>query len=221
MFIDMENTLSIPVALLAQGPLRIDGVTYYRHGNKVRACKSQRGPRKVRREGEEESSNRFTEVRKMWRIYRRAIGDLPIWRVMAKETGGNKSDSLFHSQNGGCFRPGMGVWAFPTFCFSVGTLDAPVITGAVREGWSVTLNWENDIDRPKAGNSDRVYVGYFYDTEPRAPQMLSCWGACRGDGTVTVDIPSAGQPDGTRLHLYLFFGNEMSNRFSPSGYVEV
>ena len=87
MFIDMENTLSIPVALLAQGPLRIDGVTYYRHGNKVRACKSQRGPRKVRREGEEESSNRFTEVRKMWRIYRRAIGDLPIWRVMAKETG--------------------------------------------------------------------------------------------------------------------------------------
>ena len=58
MFIDMENTLSIPVALLAQGPLRIDGVTYYRHGNKVRACKSQRGPRKVRREGEEESSNR-------------------------------------------------------------------------------------------------------------------------------------------------------------------
>lgn len=52
MFIDMENTLSIPVALLAQGPLRIDGVTYYRHGNKVRACKSQRGPRKVRREGE-------------------------------------------------------------------------------------------------------------------------------------------------------------------------
>ena len=73
MFIDMENTLSIPVALLAQGPIRIDGVTYYRHGNKVRACRSQRGPKKVRQEGEEESSSRFTEVRKMWRIYRRAI----------------------------------------------------------------------------------------------------------------------------------------------------
>ena len=59
----MENTLSIPVALLAQGPIRIDGVTYYRHGNKVRACRSQRGPKKGRQEGEEESSNRFTEVR--------------------------------------------------------------------------------------------------------------------------------------------------------------
>lgn len=99
---------------------------------------------------------------------------------MAKETGVNKSDSLFHSQNGGCFRPGMGVWAFPTFCFSVGTLDAPVITGAVREGWSVTLNWENDIDRPKAGNSDRVYVGYFYDTEPSCPANVVLLGSLPG-----------------------------------------
>ena len=113
----MENTLSIPVALLAQGSIRIDGITYYRHGNKVRACKSRRSPKKTRTEGEEESSSRFTEARKMWRIYRRAIGDLPIWKLMAKEMGINKSDSLFHSQNGGCFRPGEGVWAFPTFRF--------------------------------------------------------------------------------------------------------
>ena len=83
----MENTLSIPVALLAQGPLRIDGVTYYRHGNKVRACKSQRGPRKVRREGEEESSNRFTEVRKMWRIYRRAVGTYRYGGLWPKKRG--------------------------------------------------------------------------------------------------------------------------------------
>ena len=95
----MENTLSIPVALLAQGSIRIDGITYYRHGNKVRACKSRRSPKKTRTEGEEESSSRFTEARKMWRIYRRAIGDLPIWKLMAKEMGINKSDSLFHSQN--------------------------------------------------------------------------------------------------------------------------
>ena len=51
--------MSIPVALLVQGPLRIDGVTCYRHDNKVRACKSQRGRKKERQEGEEESSNRF------------------------------------------------------------------------------------------------------------------------------------------------------------------
>ena len=51
--------MSIHVDLLVQGPLRIDGVTCYRHGNKVRACKSQRGRKKERQEGEEESSNRF------------------------------------------------------------------------------------------------------------------------------------------------------------------
>ena len=87
-------------------------------------------------------------------------------------------------------------------------------------GKQIDVKWEDDIDRPKAGNSDRVYVGYFYDTQPRAPQMVSCLGACRRDGRVIVDVPSAGQPDGTRLHLYLFFGNKMSSRFSPSEYVE-
>ena len=217
----MENTLSIPVALLAQGSIRIDGITYYRHGNKVRACKSRRSPKKTRTEGEEESSSRFTEARKMWRIYRRAIGDLPIWKLMAKEMGINKSDSLFHSQNGGCFRPGEGVWAFPTFRFSTGTLDAPVITSVTREGWSVTLNWENDIDCPKASVSDQVYVGYFYGTLPRAPQMITCFNSFRGDGKVTVDIPAAKQPEGTPLHLYLFFGNKDSTRFSPSVYAGV
>ena len=55
--------MSIPVALLVQGPLRIDGVTCYRHDNKVRACKSQRGRKKERQEGEEESSNRFLPER--------------------------------------------------------------------------------------------------------------------------------------------------------------
>ena len=157
----------------------------------------------------------------MWRVYRRAIGDLSIWRIMAKEMGVNKSDALFHSLNGGCFRPGVGVWAFPVFRFSVGTLDAPAITSAGREGWSVTLSWENDIDRPKASVTDQVFVGYFYDTQPRAPQMIACFNVCRGDGGVTVNIPPAGQPEGTLLHLYLFFGNEVLDRFSPSAYASI
>lgn len=80
----MENTLSIPVALLAQGSIRIDGITYYRHGNKVRACKSRRSPKKTRTEGEEESSSRFTEARKMWRIYRLC----PSWGFTDMETHG-------------------------------------------------------------------------------------------------------------------------------------
>lgn len=217
----MDRTSPVLRSLLSHGPIRIDGVTYFLQGGQVRACKSKRGPKKTRTENEKKSSNRFTEIRKMWRVYRRAIGELPIWSVWARETGAPKSDTLFHSVNGNCFRPGEGVWAFPTFRFSMGTLDAPVITSAERNGWQVTLRWENDIDCPKASASDQVYIGYFYGTLPRSPQFICCTNIRRSDSRVTVEIPSAKQPEGTPLHLYLFFGNENPNRFSPSEYAGV
>ena len=217
----MDKTSPLLLALLSNGPVRMDGVTFYRHGNNVRICKSKRGPKKSRSEREVQSSNQFSEVRKMWRVYRRATGGLPVWKIWAKETHAAKSDSAFHSINGGCLRPGEGVWAFPTFRFSMGTLEAPVITDATRDGWTVTLRWENDSDRPKASASDQVYLGYFYATQPRSPQMIACPGTHRGDGGVTVEIPAAGQPAGTPLHLYLFFGNVNPDRFSPSEYVVI
>ena len=217
----MDKISPLFLALLANGPVRLDGVTYYLHNGKPRACKSKRGSRQYRTEEEEKSSNRFTEVRKMWRIYRRAIGTLPVWRVMAREMGVAKSDALFHSTNGSCFRPGEGVWAFPTFRFSVGTLDAPVITSVKRDKWKVTIQWENNVDCTKIRLSDQVYLGYFYDTLSRSPQFMGNIDAHRADGEITVTIPSVEQPDGTPLHLYLFFGNEKQERFSPSEYVEV
>jgi len=208
-------------ALLANGPIRIDGISYYMHGNSVRACKSKRAPRKSRTEGEKASSSRFTEVRKIWKVYRLATGALPIWKIWAKETGAAKSDTLFHSVNGGCFRPGEGLWAFSTFRFSMGTLDAPVITMAERNGWTVTIRWENGVDCPKASSSDRVYLGFFYGSQLRAPQFIGNLPARRGDGEVTIEIPPARQPDGIPLHLYLFFGNENPDRFSPSEYIAI
>lgn len=217
----MDKTSALLKALLASGPLKLDGVTYYMQGGRVRSCKSKRGEKKSRSEGEKNSSNRFTEVRKMWRVYRRAIGGLPIWKIWARETNSPKSDTLFHSVNGGCFRPGEGVWAFPTFRFSMGTLEAPVITSTERNGWTITLRWENDVDCPKASASDKVYLGYFYGTLPRSPQFMGNINAHRADGEITVTIPAADQPDGTPLHLYLFFGNEKQDRFSPSEYIEV
>lgn len=155
----------------------------------------------------------------MWRVYRRAIGDLAIWQIASRTMGFSKSDACFHSLNGGCLRPGEGVWAFKTFTFSVGTLDKSVITSVEREGWSVMITWENGMDRPKAGSTDRVYVGYFYDTLPRSPGLITATTVCRGDGQVEVRIPPVGQPEGTLLHLYLFFGSEKGDRFSPSVYV--
>ena len=217
----MDRNSSLLAALLTNGPLKMDGVTFYLYGGTVRKCKSKRGPKKSRTEGEEKSSSQFTEVRKMWRIYRRATGELPIWRAWARATGIAKSDSAFHSVNGGCLRPGKGVWAFPTFRFSMGTLEAPVITDVARDGWTVTLRWENDADRPKASASDQVFVGYFYDTLRRSPCLLRDIPARRGDESVTIEIPSGDQPEGTPLHLYLFFGDSELARFSPSEYTQV
>ena len=103
----------------------------------------------------------------------------------------------------------------------MGTLEAPVITNSERNGWTVTLNWENGIDCPKASASDQVFVGYFYDTLRRSPCLLRDIPARRGDEGVTIEIPSGDQPEGTPLHLYLFFGDSELARFSPSEYTQV
>ncbi len=86
----MDTTSPLFLALLANGPIKMDGYTYFLYGGKIRKCKSKRGPRKSRTEGERQTTDRFTETRKMWKIYRRAIKDLPIWRVEARARGSLK-----------------------------------------------------------------------------------------------------------------------------------
>lgn len=72
----MDITSPLFLAILANGPVKADGYTYFLYGGKVRKCKSTRGPRKSRTEGEKQTTDRFTEARKMWKIYKRAIGGL-------------------------------------------------------------------------------------------------------------------------------------------------
>ena len=154
----------------------------------------------------------------MWKVYRLATAELPIWSVMAREVGMAKSDALFHRMNGACFRSGEGVWSFPTFQFSTGTLEMPVLTAVRREGWTVELEWAADGELGPSRAADRVYVGYFFGTLPRSPLMVEAVGVRRRDGRAVVEIPPVGQPDGTPLHLYVFFGSEANDRFSPSAY---
>ena len=62
----MDITSPLFLALLANGPVKADGYTYFLYGGKARKCKSSRGPRKSRTEGEKQTTDRFTEARKMW-----------------------------------------------------------------------------------------------------------------------------------------------------------
>ena len=181
--------------VLSGGPVRMDGTTFYLHGGKVRVCSSRRAKRKERTEGEKLSSDRFTEVRKMWRVFRRVFGELEVWRVAAREAGKARGDTLFHALNGGCIRPGEGVWAWSAFSFAAGSLDKA------------------------AGAGDAVYVGYFYEGMGRTPGLVCAEGARREDCRARVAVPDGGMPEGTALHLYLFFGNKAGTRFSPSVYV--
>ena len=42
----MDITSPLFLALLANGPVKADGYTYFLYGGKARKCKSSRGPRK-------------------------------------------------------------------------------------------------------------------------------------------------------------------------------
>ena len=124
----MGRSSLLKVLLSSSGAVRVEGYTYFMRGGKLVVMKSKRDKQRQRTELQEASSARFTEARKMWKVYRLATAELPIWSVMARETGAVKSDALFHRVNGACFRPGEGVWTFPTFQFSTGTLEPPVVT---------------------------------------------------------------------------------------------
>ncbi len=215
----MKNTSVLAKVLLEERPLRMDGVTYFLHNGRISACPSRRGRYKRMSDKVVEASNRFGEVRKFWSIYRMAVSDLPVWKVMARETGRMRGDLLFHSVNGGYIDPGKGVSEFDRFKFAVGVLDAPKVTEVKRNGWEISIIWENGREWAKAGGDDVAYLGYFYGTQPRAPRMLPLDNICRAESRLQVTVPDGGEPEDTDLHLYLFFGSRKGDRFSSSVYV--
>ena len=117
---------------------------------------------------------------------------------------------------------------------AAGSLDKAAGVEARREGWEVELAWEAADYSRKAGAGDAVYVGYFYAGMGRTPGLVRVEGARREDCRARVVVPDGGMPEGTALHLYLFFGkmpegtalhlylffgNKAGTRFSPSVYV--
>ena len=140
----MGRSSLLKVLLSSSGAVRVEGYTYFMRGGKLVVMKSKRDKQRQRTELQEASSARFTEARKMWKVYRLATAEF---------------DALFHRVNGACFRPGEGVWTFPTFQFSTGTLEPPVVTAVRRDGWSVELEWAVEEEIAPSRAKDRVYVG--------------------------------------------------------------
>ena len=114
--------------------LRVGGVTYYVRDGKLMACASRRGKRKGRTEAEQAVTSRFAEVQRLWKVYRLATGNLPVWQTAARELGAHRGNTLFMRMNSGCVRAGEGVWAFDGFRFATGSMDVPLLRGARRVG---------------------------------------------------------------------------------------
>ena len=135
------NAVTLPTVLCGQR-LRIGGITYYMQSGKLRACASKRGKRPSATAKEVRARGAFAAVRKLWSMYRRALGGLEIWRVAAREAGGGKADSLFHSMNAATIDAEGQVWAFAAFRFSAGSLAMPVLRAVERAGRTVHVHGE-------------------------------------------------------------------------------
>lgn len=207
--------------IMAGKRLRVGGITYYMRDGQLMACASRRGKRTRRSAAERAAAERFAEVQRLWKVWRRATGDLPVWRVAAREAGAHRGNALFTKLNAGCVRAGEGVWAFDGFRFATGSMDVPLLRGARREGVWVTLEWERGEDAGGARWSDRVYVGFFSGTDARSPGMAACGEAVRGDGRAVAVLPLEAGEEDAEAHLYLFFGAADGSRFSPSVYVRL
>ena len=188
------NAVTLPTVLCGQR-LRIGGITYYMQSGKLRACASKRGKRPSATAKEVRARGAFAAVRKLWSMYRRALGGLEIWRVAAREAGGGKADSLFHSMNAATIDAEGQVWAFAAFRFSAGSLAMPVLRAVERAGRTVR-----------------------YGTAPGSPCLLEVAGVARADGAAEFAVPASGEPEDAALHLYFFFASPDGSRFSPSVY---
>ena len=211
------NAVTLPTVLCGQR-LRIGGITYYMQSGKLRACASKRGKRPSATAKEVRARGAFAAVRKLWSMYRRALGGLEIWRVAAREAGGGKADSLFHSMNAATIDAEGQVWAFAAFRFSAGSLAMPVLRAVERAGRTVRVEWEEHAGCVAANGADRLYVGYFYGTAPGSPCLLEVAGVARADGAAEFAVPASGEPEDAALHLYFFFASPDGSRFSPSVY---
>lgn len=212
-----------------KGRWRVGGITYYYMAGKLVRC----GSKKTRlREGkkkdgtplvatpeQEKARAVFKMMVSLKRYYFKQIKGLPVWDLVPGEEGQNRLAKFHHANSEACDE--RGVANYPAFRFSVGRLFRPVNIRASREGWVITVTWENREDRESSRLSDWLRVGYFYDSFPRSPRLLPEVVAKRGDCQAKFSIPDSGLPVTEVLHLYLFFSRRDRIAFSTSKHLRV
>lgn len=157
---------------------------------------------------------------RFWAVFRDVLGDIQVWQLAAHAIN-LRPNNLFYMFNHPYLAAGIGVVNFMAFWFSIGLLALPDDMFARREGRTVTLMWSNYSTSGGCSPDDELVLGYFYDSNPEAPQVIRDTKARRKDGWMRVDIPVNNDPEGETLHIYPFFCSKDMLRFSRNYYFKI
>ena len=207
---------------------KMDGITYYFKAGKLCQCKSRNprlregrkkdGRKLVKTSAQEKSIAVFRMMVYLKRYYFQQITGIPVWDMAPGVAGQTRLTKFHHANAEACDERGLA--NYPAFRFSVGPLFRPVNARADRQGWVISVVWENREDRELSRASDWLRVGYFYDSYPTSPRLFPGVVAreeCRAEFT----IPDSGLASTETLHLYLFFSRQDKVAFSESTYLRV
>lgn len=210
----------------------INGETRYLKNGVECRCASKR-PRSAQEKAEakeretdehKEQEALFTTVVFTLKALFRQLGEWETWNSFARKltiTGWILCNKL----NNSCCDVN-GVRNFRAFVFSLGWLANPLYTRLSRQGWTVTLEWEDRCHRRANRGTDRLMIGYFYHSYANAPQVIVDTGATRADGRVEFTLPSKGfdgeaLPADEVVHVYPFFTRPDRSDSSRSLYFRV
>lgn len=168
----------------------------------------------------ERQQTKHIAVVRFWPVFKKVLNDLQMWKLAADMVN-RRTNNVFYSFNHPYLASGIGVVNFMAFWFSVGFLAMPADMWARREGRMVTLTWTDNSAMGGCSPDDELVLGYFYDSNPEAPQIIRTTNACRKNERVRVEIPVNNDPEGETLHLYPFFCSKDKLRFSKNYYFKV
>lgn len=199
-------------------------------GNAGQNNRSSRQPEKAAEKGNNKRDNedsafkqqqkKHVAVVRFWTAFREALDGLQVWQVAAHAIN-HRPNNLFYSFNHPYLASGVGVVNFMAFWFSIGLPAMPDDMWARREGRMVTLSWSDNSAMGGCTPDDELVLGYFYDSNPEAPQLIRVTNARRKDKWLRVEIPVNNDPEGETLHLYPFFASKDKLRFSKNYYFKV
>ncbi len=208
----------------------MNGITYYykngmlcqcmSHRPRLRTGKKKNGKPLIPTPEQVKARVMFKQMNFLKRYFFSAqIKGIPIWDL-APGIAGQDRMAKFHRANAvACGE--RGVEYYSIFKFSEGILFPPINMHVERNGWMVTMTWENREERELSLASDWLRVGYFYDAYPFAPRLLPEIVAKRGDCQAVFRIPDSKLPVSMVLHLYPFFSRQDKYAFSTSCYFQV